>query len=301
MRADLLVVVIFLVIVTAWAVSVSVILSTKRNSGNKEGRVASKEEDVQEVAKQNTNLAKERAQPTLKQKHKAVPLPSKYPRIFQICLRPYVGVPEEFVQHIKKRNPRQSYSLIDDAAAIAFLRSHFDSRVVRAFQNGVTKWKADLLRFCLMSKFAGVYMDLDLQFARDVESLALPSVDCVLCIGAFEPKEGITPLPPGELAIGLIMARSPEPILFEFVESITPEVSASGKPYAVNIQGLYSFLAKRFDADVLEPYKVYRDATTDRTYYFLKEEIKGTENPKILDKNRNVFIESQFHDHMYFY
>ena len=138
-------------------------------------------------------------------------------------------------------------------------------------------------------------MDVDLTFAKPVKDLDLPYADTITCIGAHTPRRGISPLPAGEIAHGFMICNTPDKLLLEYVHETTPEAFASkSSPYAMNIQGLYAFFCKRWGVTRLEPFRVYTDVPTQRTYYFI-EEVKRGKKYDMIDARKNVLINSNGH------
>ena len=222
--------------------------------------------------------------------------------IFQIILGRYRCIPEHVQDKWKLNLSSSKYTIIDNRAAEKFLRLYFDKEYVNAFLPGNSKWKADLLRFCLMSKYPGIYSDVDLCPSNDIHGI--PSdIDTITVIGAHSEylnKRLKNTDPNGELAIGFIKCNSPEPIFIDYMSDVTPKVVASGKPYGINIQGLYAFLCKRWGITKIIPFQKYTDPIYNRTYYFLKE--KKTESGyKIFNKEGQIVIHSQYFNHEIFH
>lgn len=223
--------------------------------------------------------------------------------LFQIIGGAYTHIPETIQNNWKHNFPNSRYAIIDNEAAENFLRLHFDKNYVDAFLPGNSKWKADLLRFCLMSKYPGIYSDVDQCPSSDIHSI--PSdIDTITVIGAHSPpSKGISPLPNGEIHIGFIKCNSPDPMFLDYMSYMTPEVVASGppggKPYAINIQGLYAFLCRRWGITTINPFEKYTDPICNRTYYFL-EERKTDNGYKMFNKEGQIVIHSQHFKHKTF-
>ena len=59
-------------------------------------------------------------------------------------------------------NPEYTYDLITDEAGAELIRTHFDQRVLCAFQKlKVGAAKGDFLRYVAMYIYGGVYIDMD--------------------------------------------------------------------------------------------------------------------------------------------
>jgi hypothetical protein len=214
--------------------------------------------------------------------------------IFQIIGGNYKKIPMEIQNEWKNifKNLEINHSIIDNPKAFKFLKHYFKKDYIKAFGLGDSKWKADLLRFCIMSKYSGIYSDVDQLPTSKLHNLP-KNIDTITVIGAHSPpSKGIKPLPKGELHIGLIICKSPEPLFIDYISHMSPKVVASGKPYAINIQGLYAYLCKRWNINEIHPFKEYTDPLNNRRWYFLNE-IKTLDGYKICDKNKDVVILSQ--------
>jgi len=65
------------------------------------------------------------------------------------------------MQTIKKNNPGFKYYLFDDNDCREFIKNHFDSDVLYAFDSLIPgAYKADLWRYCVLYKYGGIYMDV---------------------------------------------------------------------------------------------------------------------------------------------
>lgn len=218
---------------------------------------------------------------------------------FQIICSAYKQIPN-YIQNSWKNIINMDYQIIDETIAIKFLETFFENKYVQAFRSGNTKWKADLLRFCIMSRYSGIYSDVDQLPTDKFNSIPLQMYDTITVIGAHSPPTiGICPLPNGEIHIALLICKSPEPLFQDYMTEMTPNVVASGKPYAINIQSLYAFLCKRFGVTTIEPFTMYTDPIYNRTWYFLKES-KFEQGYRILNKDGEEVILSQHVSHSVF-
>lgn len=218
--------------------------------------------------------------------------------LFQILLKPYKKIPEKYQLKWKEVYNTLKYQIYDDNLGLIFINKNFDDNVSNAFINGNGKWKADLLRFCLLSKYSGLYVDVDMTPEKNMMEYIPSDVDFVSSIGAFCYSSNKK-----EIQIALLMAKTPEPLLESLIQEIGPDKVSAGNPYAVNISGFYSFLCKRWNVDTLEAFKIYTDPINKRKYYFLKE-VETRENGirkfKIVDNQNNVLINSQELKHSIF-
>ena len=67
------------------------------------------------------------------------------------------------IKETKKNNPYLEYDIYDNKKSIQFLKNNFDMEVLNAYETLIPKsFKSDLLRFCLLYIYGGLYIDLKL-------------------------------------------------------------------------------------------------------------------------------------------
>jgi mannosyltransferase OCH1-like enzyme len=65
------------------------------------------------------------------------------------------------VKMIKKNNPKFNYFLFDDNDCRNFIKTHFDSTVLNAYDSLIPgAYKADLWRYCVLYIHGGIYLDI---------------------------------------------------------------------------------------------------------------------------------------------
>jgi len=84
------------------------------------------------------------------------------------------GTPPDDVKNAmeswKKFHPEFDYILFDDVQAVDFLKEHFDQKVLSAYKIcTIPAMRSDLLRYALLYKFGGIYIDADEQCLRNLE------------------------------------------------------------------------------------------------------------------------------------
>ena len=78
------------------------------------------------------------------------------------------------VRLLKARNPAHEYHFVDDEAQAAFMRTNFTGEVSRAYfsidpENGAAR--ADLWRYCVLYRYGGWYIDLDVGCRAPLQDL----------------------------------------------------------------------------------------------------------------------------------
>ena len=79
-----------------------------------------------------------------------------------------------FVQCSLSDDPSHQYHFVDDKAQAAFMRTNMTGEVSKAYfsidpENGAAR--ADLWRYCILWKFGGWYVDLDVQCRTPLQDL----------------------------------------------------------------------------------------------------------------------------------
>lgn len=65
------------------------------------------------------------------------------------------------ILQIKKTNLRFNYYLFDDNDCRKFIKTHFDNKVLNAYDKLIPgAYEADLWRYCVLYKMGGIYLDI---------------------------------------------------------------------------------------------------------------------------------------------
>ncbi|KAJ1463294.1 nucleotide-diphospho-sugar transferase [Pelagophyceae sp. CCMP2097] len=86
------------------------------------------------------------------------------------------------VAQTKRLNPGHAHRLVNDTEAAAFMRRHFAGRVANAYfaiNPVLGAARADLWRYCVLYKFGGFYLDLDVKCDRPLRALHSPGAKLV--------------------------------------------------------------------------------------------------------------------------
>ena len=67
------------------------------------------------------------------------------------------------IKETKKNNPYLEYEIYNNEKAIQFLKNNFDMEVLKVYETLIPKaYKSDLLRYCLLYIYGGLYVDIKL-------------------------------------------------------------------------------------------------------------------------------------------
>lgn len=91
------------------------------------------------------------------------------------------------IKIIQKFNPEYEYKLLTDFDAENFLNTFYSANVLEAYNTlNLGPFKADLLRYCLLYKEGGIYMDCKMTPIKPFRNIINPSDKCVLVNNTFE-------------------------------------------------------------------------------------------------------------------
>jgi hypothetical protein len=151
--------------------------------------------------------------------------------------------------------PHFEYRMYDDAASEGFLSSYFPEHLELFYDLEWPSHQSDLMRYLLLYKYGGVYVDIDLQPTLPIaDILAFPGAPCarsVWFIGFF----------PGEIANGFIVAQRGDPLFLFLVEGMYADNERVGRTdFGYNVKRLHSVLSELYPG--LKPF-----ATVGDTYF----------------------------------
>ena len=81
-------------------------------------------------------------------------------------------IPNYIFNNIKLYASNYEYTLFNDYDAIQFLNKYFDNRIIKCF-NSMSKGahKADLLRYCYLYIYGGIYLDIKILLIQPLENI----------------------------------------------------------------------------------------------------------------------------------
>jgi hypothetical protein len=101
-----------------------------------------------------------------------VPHTSSIPHLVHMTYHDLALIPDKVYTNLQTYAPEYSLQLYDDARALDFLRTHFQPLVSECFlRTRRGAHKADLLRYCLLYVYGGVYLDIKTELVRPLRDL----------------------------------------------------------------------------------------------------------------------------------
>lgn len=113
----------------------------------------------------------------------AAEVEQKIPRLILQTFRDNLVGPKvaRNIRNLLETNPCYEYRLYTDEEAAELLRGSFPravSEALESLRSGAAK--GDLIRYCLLYKIGGVYLDLDSTFGKALDELVEPQVSCYI-------------------------------------------------------------------------------------------------------------------------
>jgi len=139
------------------------------------------------------------------------------------------NIPQKFsgcVNTWKKKHPEWQYKLWTDRDNRAFIKSHYPS-FLNLYDGYTSKIKkADAVRYFILHKYGGLYVDCDFECLKPFDSLITGSKECIL---GYEPERHSTHLNNGNsLVCNAIMASVPGHRLWEHLFLVLQESKSYG-------------------------------------------------------------------------
>ncbi len=108
--------------------------------------------------------------------------------LFQIyILYDKSNIPNYIFEKINTFAPNYNYYLYDDDKALHFLNSYFSNLVVQRFKDlKLGAHKADLLRYCLLYVYGGVYLDIKTLLIKPLDEIFVNKTYFYTCLMDFD-------------------------------------------------------------------------------------------------------------------
>ena len=141
--------------------------------------------------------------------------------ILQTCHDP-TKVPTKVADNFKRFAPDYERRVYSENEAIQFLRRYFSFSVVHKFLDlRVGAHKADLLRYCLLYIYGGIYMDIKTELIKPIDNMFQDGViTTAFTKGTRRVYQGVIGAPPKQLIflelITLILERGDSPVYLKF-------------------------------------------------------------------------------------
>ena len=112
-------------------------------------------------------------------------------------------------------NPKMSFHLYDENECREFIKIHFDSHVLNAYDSLIPcSYKSDLWRYCVLFIKGGIYIDIKFQCVNNFRLIALTEQEHFV-----RDRD-----PPGGTLNGLIVCKPCNTILFNCIQQIVKNV-----------------------------------------------------------------------------
>jgi mannosyltransferase OCH1-like enzyme len=164
---------------------------------------------------------------------------------------------KECVETLKKDNPEFEHHLYDDAKCRTFISKNFEKNVLCAYDKLIPgAYKADLVRYCIMYKYGGVYLDIKFKMKNGFKLIDYVDKEYYLREGPYAENQIY-------IANGFIVAYPNNPLWLNCINKIVDNVNNKWYgPTFVSPTGpelLYSLFDKSKIKDIIFKYSEPND------------------------------------------
>lgn len=184
-------------------------------------------------------------------------------------------IPEYIFEGINKYASNYKYLLLDDMDALNFLNIYFTKSVIDRFNElSYGAHKADLLRYCLLYIFGGVYLDIKTILIKPLDEILVNKNYFYTCLSKFKHKDTFE----SYIYQGIIASPPNNPLFLRLISFIVnAPIYYLNYPiriyYLMVIKHLYSEILK--DIKYIDPTKTNLELGINQgktnTYYFFEE------------------------------
>lgn len=179
-------------------------------------------------------------------------------------------IPKYVKDTIKNLNPDYKYYLINFETGKQLINNYIDDAFDNKLKNSILQrldtmprycHKSDLLRYCLLYMFGGVYLDVDLEPLISFDEMNVDNVDFMTSFGRggnpyIINNEKVYPI----TSNGFIISSKGNPILLDLINNIinNDKLTITNPEYrGENVEFLYNYLNNKLKekGGLLEPFK----------------------------------------------
>lgn len=190
--------------------------------------------------------------------------------------------------HIKNNlvsmNPNYTYHFFNYEQCIHFLEKNTNSKIVDCFRDiKCLAHKCDLFRYCLLKKYGGVYIDVDLQINIPLDKIIelANTSNFITSVGAHSNIQF------GECTNGFLMSSPNNNLFNELIQTIISIPNPSD----------YGFFVKDLFNKLNKPLIFTSYTNNDNFRYYLFKEIKIDNKYYITDSSNNIIINTNGHNY----
>ena len=199
-------------------------------------------------------------------------------KIYQVWLQG--NIPTKVKKNIMDLNPEYEYNFFNEEKCKQFLKENFEDKldVFNTINNPAHK--CDLFRYCMLYKYGGVYIDIDLLVRDKLDNIIKKSdnADFITSLGAHSNKNF------GECTNGFILTVPGNKLFLKLINYIVKNPNPSD--YGAFVKNLYENLNKP------TPFVEFKIGELG---YYLFLEVRYEGKYYIIDKNRRAILNSNGH------
>lgn len=205
-------------------------------------------------------------------------------------------------QQIERLNPEYSYRIIDFEEGKEIIRNNLDEILAKRICSSLDKMprychRSDLLRYCLLYIYGGIYLDVDLKPLQSFDKIIRQDTDLITCFGSggdkvdgFEFEDRNKKLQQ-IMANGLFASKKGNILLLDLIEY---SVNNIHKPdilnHGNNVRWLFKYLENKCNStnQQIQPFK---NLNIDNYIVYLYYEDKRNNNHYMVDKNFDIIVD----------
>lgn len=215
-------------------------------------------------------------------------------------------IPNFVEEHIKKINPEYKYMLIDFNEGLKMIKNDFKDETIKAkilfCINNYPRYchKSDLLRYCLLYMYGGIYLDVDLKPLIPFNEMIPNDIDFLTSFGRagnpyFINNIQVYPV----TSNGILKSESKNPILMDLIKNIISngKLFNSNPDYrGENVFYLYKYLNDKCkkNNNIIEPFKQIK---VDNQYIYMFNHIILKNNMDVIVDNDSLIIHSNDYEY----
>ena len=186
-------------------------------------------------------------------------------KIFQ-CYKSRDKVPNYVFDNLKNTNSNYDYNFFDDNKCIQFLEENYGENLVNKFKSCKKgAHKADLWRYCVLYKFGGVYIDIDVNLTEKLDNI-LRNKNIKLCVPVTY-NWFFSTFGSNNIFNAVIMCTPRNKIMYECIKKFmeTPNIEME-YDYFIHLKNFDKILEKYLNISKIKP-GIFKDVKILQEYF----------------------------------
>tara|TARA_R110000868_G_scaffold220226_1_gene471360 strand:+ start:3546 stop:4190 length:645 start_codon:yes stop_codon:yes gene_type:complete len=196
---------------------------------------------------------------------------------------------QETIDELMLLNPGFDYKFFDDIDCLKFLQENFSEKIAHTFtilKSGAHK--SDLFRYCLLLKYGGFYVDVDIKMSVSFDEIMKKCGESDLITVKSQHKgDG--------LYQGLLISKPGNKLFNILINNIIENPNPVDYGYYIKFFG--SHIRKNNGCDNFEPFIHYK--IDDISFYMFKEILYEDTKYVSIDSDENIILYGNGHHSLY--